>query len=120
MEDPDEVVLGSGYPATPGPAAGARDMLQAAADLVNPRAAARELPWLAGELLKIAIGRSDLAFEEKDSRFRDATWRDNQAFRRLGMSYRLYEQWTDRIVEAAGGPWERQARARYLASINTA
>jgi polyhydroxyalkanoate synthase subunit PhaC len=119
MEDPDEVVLGSGYPATPGQAAGARDMLQAAADLVSPVAAARELPWLAGELLKIAIGRSDLAFEESDPRFRDATWRDNPAFRRLGLSYRLCEQWTDRMVAAADGPWERQARARYLANIVT-
>src|SRR5215472_18354268 len=107
MEDPDEVVLGSGYPATPGPAAGAREMLQAAADLLNPLAAARGLPWLGGELLKIAIGRSDLAFEEKHPRFRDATWRDNPAFRRLGLSYRLSEQWADRMVEAVDGPWER-------------
>jgi polyhydroxyalkanoate synthase subunit PhaC len=119
MEDPDEVVLGAGYPATPGPVAGARDMLQAAADLVSPVAAARELPWLAGQLLKIAVGRSGLAFEEKDPRFRDATWRDNPVFRRLGQGYRLYEQWTDRMAGAVDGPWERQARARYLANIVT-
>jgi hypothetical protein len=92
MEDPDEVVLGSGYPATSGQAAGARDMLQAATDLVNPVAAARELPWLASELVKITVGRSGLAFAEKDPRFRDPTWRDHPLFRRLGLTYRLCEQ----------------------------
>jgi polyhydroxyalkanoate synthase len=112
MEDPDDVALGSGYPAVAAQAAGARDMLRAAADLANPVAAARELPWLAGELIKIALGRSDLAYAEKDPRFQDVTWRDNPVFRRLGQSYRLYEDWTDRMVEAAEGPWERQARAR--------
>ena len=119
MEDPDDVALGSGYPAVAAQAAGARDMLRAAADLVNPAAAARELPWLADELIKIALGRSDLGYAEKDPRFQDVTWRDNPVFRRLGQSYRLCEDWTDRMVEAAEGPWERQARARYLANILT-
>ena len=118
MEDPHDVALGSGYPAAAGQA-GAPEMFRAAADLVNPVAAARELPWLADELLKIAIGRSGLEFEEKDPRFRDATWRDNPVFRRLGQGYRLYEQWTDRMARAVDGPWEHQARARYLASIIT-
>ena len=119
MEDPDDVALGSGYPAAAGQAVGAREMLEAAADLVNPVAAARELPWLAGELLKVALGRSDLEFAEKDPRFRDVTWREHPLFRRLGQGYRLYEEWTGRMVAAVDGPWERQARTRYLASIIT-
>src|SRR5258708_29044642 len=119
MEDPDEVTLGSGYPAAAGQAVDARGMLEAAADLVNPAAAARELPWLAGELLKIAVGRSDLTFAEKDPRFRDVTWRDNPLFRRLGQGYRLYEEGTDRMVEAGDGSWERQARTRHPANILT-
>src|ERR1022692_4649573 len=83
MEDPDDVALGSGYPAAAGQAVDARGMLQAATDLVNPVTAAREMPRLAGELLKIALGRSDLAFDEKDARFQDVTWRDHPLFRRL-------------------------------------
>jgi hypothetical protein len=67
MEDPDDVALGSGYPAAAGQTVDARGMLQAATDLVNPVTAAREMPWLAGELLKIALGQSDLAFDEKDA-----------------------------------------------------
>lgn len=119
MEDPD-VALGSGYPVSAGQALGAGGMLGAFADLVNPAAAARELPWLASELVKIGLGRSDLSFGEKDPRFKDATWRDNPLFRRLGQGYRLYEEWADHMVTAIEGPWERQARARYLANIITA
>ncbi len=117
MEDPDEVTLGSGYPT--GQAADALGLLESAADLGNPAAAARELPWLATEVLKIAFGRSGLRFDEKDPRFRDVTWRDNPLYRRLGQGYRLYEEWTDRMVKAVDGPWERQARTRYLANIIT-
>ena len=119
MEDPDDVALGSGYPAAAGQAVDARGMLQAATDLVNPVTAAREMPWLAGELLKIALGRSDLAFDEKDARFQDVTWRDHPLFRRLGQGCRLYEEWTDRMVGAVDRRWERRARARYLGSIVT-
>jgi polyhydroxyalkanoate synthase subunit PhaC len=118
MDSPDDVALGSGYPAAV-QAIDAFGMLQAAADLANPATAARELPWLAGELIKIATGQSDLAFAEKDPRFRDPTWQDNPLFRLLGQGYRLGEQWTDKMVEAADGPWERQARTRYLANIIT-
>jgi polyhydroxyalkanoate synthase subunit PhaC len=119
MEDPDDVALGSGYPAAAGRTLDARGMLEATADLVSPATAAREAPWLAAELLKIALDRSGLSFGDKDPRFTDATWRDNPVFRRLGLSYRLYEEWTGRMVAAVDGPWERQARARYLANIVT-
>src|SRR5436190_5603096 len=114
-----------GYPAasmagSEGPAAPVADpmeLLQAAADLANPLAAARQAPWLAGELLKIALGRSELEFGPRDPRFADTTWRENPAFRLLGQSYRLFEEWTGRMADAVEGPWDRQARARYLASI---
>ena len=38
------------------------DMVNALADLVDPAAVAREMPWLAGELTKIAFGQSDVSF----------------------------------------------------------
>jgi polyhydroxyalkanoate synthase len=95
-------------------------MLESAGDLVNPAAAARQLPWLTGELVKIALGQSDIWFDEKDKRFADVTWRDNPFYHLLGQGYRLYEEWMSRMVEAADGPWQRQARNRYLANIITA
>ncbi|HEY3034744.1 MAG TPA: alpha/beta fold hydrolase, partial [Streptosporangiaceae bacterium] len=79
--------------------------------------AAKQVPWLAGELVKIALGRSGIGFEEGDRRFADVTWQENLFFRLLGHSYRLFEEWTGRMAGAADGPWDRQARTRYLANI---
>jgi polyhydroxyalkanoate synthase len=80
----------------------------------------RNMPWLAGELAKIALGRSDLWFDERDKRFADKAWQTYPYFRMLAQSYRLCELWTDRMCQAVDGPWQRQARARFLASLATA
>jgi polyhydroxyalkanoate synthase subunit PhaC len=120
MEGHDDVTAESGYPAAVGQAADPFGMLKSAADLVNPVVAARELPWLAGEWLRVVSGQSNIWFDEKDSRFADVTWRDNLFYHRLGQGYRLYEEWMDRMASAVAGPWERQARTRYLANILTA
>ncbi|HEV2377583.1 MAG TPA: alpha/beta fold hydrolase, partial [Streptosporangiaceae bacterium] len=93
--------------------------LQPLADLLNPIAAARELPWLTTELLRIAAGTSDISFDEKDPRFEDVTWQSNPFYNRIGQGYRLFEQWFDRLAAATGGGWERQARARHAASVIT-
>src|SRR6266550_8224602 len=96
------------------------EMMRSAADLANPVAAAKQVPWLFNELLMMPLGRSSLTPEENDPRFADATWRENYFFRMLGSSYRLFEEWTSRMVEATDGPWDRQARTRYLANVVTA
>ncbi|HEY7016533.1 MAG TPA: alpha/beta fold hydrolase [Streptosporangiaceae bacterium] len=98
----------------------APEMMRSAADLINPVVAARHMPWLINELLLILLNRSGLTPDESDLRFADATWRENYAFRLLGSSYRLFEEWASRMVEATDGPWDRQARTRYLAYILTA
>jgi polyhydroxyalkanoate synthase len=120
MEDPEEVPAGAGYPGPVDQGLDLAGMLKSAGDLINPATAAKQLPWLTGELVKIALGHSDIGFNEKDPRFTDMTWRDNLFYRRLGQGYRLYEEWISRMIEAADGPWQRQARARYLANIITA
>ena len=104
----------------PGRALDPLEMLQSAADLVNPVAAARQMPWLTGELIKVPLGGSGVSFAEGDRRFADVTWQDNPFFRMLGWSYRLFEEWAERMAEAVDGPWDRQARTRYLANITTA
>ena len=60
------------------------EMLESAADLMNPFVGAKQMPWLAGELVKIPLGRSGVAFEEGDRRFADVTWQENLFFRLLG------------------------------------
>jgi polyhydroxyalkanoate synthase subunit PhaC len=118
MGYPDASMAQRGAP--PGQALDPLEMLQSAADLVNPVAAARQMPWLASELVKIPLGRSSIAFEEGDRRFTDVTWQDNPFFRLFGQGYRLFEEWNGRMVDAVDGSWDRQARTRYLANITTA
>jgi len=96
------------------------DMVGAMADLVDPAAVAREMPWLAGELAKIALGRSDLSPDERDQRFADEAWRTVPYFRTLGQSYRLFELWMNRMHDSVDGSWQNKARARFAADVISA
>ncbi len=40
------------------------DMVNAIADLADPAAVAKEMPWLATEITKIALGQSDISFDK--------------------------------------------------------
>jgi len=93
------------------------DMVNALADLVDPAAVAKEMPWVAGELTKITLGKSDISFDERDQRFTDEAWRTVPYFRMLGQSYRLFELWMNRMYESVGGSWQDKARARFTADV---
>src|SRR5450755_752342 len=93
------------------------DMVHAIADLADPVAVAKEMPWLAGELTKIALGQSDISFDQRDKRFADEAWRTIPYFRLLGQSYRLFEMWMDRMYQHADGSWQDKARARFAADV---
>jgi polyhydroxyalkanoate synthase len=93
------------------------DMVNAIADLVDPAAVAKEMPWLAGEMTKIALGQSDISFDQRDRRFTDEAWRTVPYFRTLGQSYRLFELWMNRMYESVGGSWQNKARARFAADV---
>ena len=96
------------------------DMVNAIADLADPAAVAKEMPWLAEELTKIALGQSDIAFDKRDKRFADDAWQTVPYFKLLGQSYRLFEMWMDRMYEHADGTWQNKARARFAADVITA
>ena len=117
-EPEPEVPVGGLMPTGPNP--DPSGMLQSAVDLLSPSEAARQLPWLVGELTKIALGQSDLEYGAKDARFKDPTWKANPAFLGLGQTYRLFEEWAGRMAGAVDTSWERKARAEYLANIMTA
>src|SRR5205823_5579748 len=51
---------------------------------LRPRRVAGRGAGLAGELAKIAAGRSEVGPAKSDRRFKDPAWSDNPAFRRLG------------------------------------
>ena len=92
------------------------DMVRAVADLVDPAAAAKEMPWLTGELTKIALGQSDISFDQRDQRFADEAWRTVPYFRMLGQSYLLLQQWMNKMYESVDGSWQNKARARFMAT----
>ena len=96
------------------------DMVNAIADLADPAAVAKEMPWLAEELTKIALGQSDIAFDKRDKRFADDAWQTVPYFKLLGQSYRLFEMWMDRMYQQADGTWQNKARARFAADVITA
>ena len=96
------------------------DMVNAIAELADPAAVAKEMPWLAEELTKIALGKSDISPEERDQRFADEAWRTIPYFRVLGQSYRLFEMWMNRMYESADGSWQNKARARFAADVISA
>ena len=96
------------------------DMVNALANLVDPAAVAKEMPWLAGEMAKIALGKSEIAFDKRDKRFADEMWRTVPYFRALGQSYRLFEMWMERMYQSVEGSWQNKARARFAADVITA
>ena len=96
------------------------DMVNALAELVDPAAVAKEMPWLAGEMAKIALGKSEISFDKRDKRFADEAWRTVPYFRALGQSYRLFEMWMERMYQSVEGSWQDKARARFAAAVITA
>jgi polyhydroxyalkanoate synthase subunit PhaC len=96
------------------------DMVNAVAELVDPVAVAKEMPWLAEELTKIALGQSEIAPDKRDQRFADEAWQTIPYFRLLGQSYRLFEMWMNRMYESADGSWQNKARARFAADVISA
>src|SRR5208337_3816339 len=96
------------------------DMVNAIADLADPATVAKEMPWLAGEMTKIALGQSDISFDKRDKRFADEAWQTVPYFRLLGQSYRLFEMWMDRMYQHTDGSWQNKARARFAADVITA
>jgi len=93
------------------------DMVNAIADLTDPAAVAKEMPWLAKELTKIALGQSDISFDKRDKRFADEAWQSVPYFRTMGQSYRLFEMWMERMYQGVDGSWQNKARARFAADV---
>ena len=97
------------------------DMVNALADLVDPAAVAKEMPWLAGEIARhpASVGR----------RSRSTSGTSASPMRRggpslisapLGQSYRLFEMWMERMYQSVEGSWQNKARARFAADVITA
>jgi polyhydroxyalkanoate synthase subunit PhaC len=71
------------------------------------------------ESAKVLAGRSKVAPEKGDWRFKDETWQENPAYRRL---MQLYLEWSStlmELVEDADVDWRNAQRARFAAEVLT-
>ncbi len=80
----------------------------------------REATILCAELLRIGIGRSEVAPQRGDGRFRDPAWEENPAYRRVVQAYLAACRTVDNLVDGAeGNDWRRAEKARFLLGILT-
>lgn len=93
-----------------------------AAVLRQGPAVGREALALAGELARVAAGRSEVVPEKGDTRFDDPTWTHNPLFDRLGRGYLALSRSVHDLVEelAASGDHRRAEQARFVTTILTA
>jgi len=106
-----ESSAGAAHRFTPG-AAGLRAAARLAA---RPDRLARRTAGLAGELAKIAAGRSEVAPQKGDRRFKDPAWTGNPVYRRLGQSYLASAATLDRLIGDADLDWADERRVRFAA-----
>ena len=94
----------------------ARASAKTAAKLAaRPNAVATRTLRLAADLGKIAAGRSDIAPDKRDRRFRDPAWTSNPAFRRLVQTYLATGRAVDGLICDAELDWVSERRVRFAA-----
>jgi class II poly(R)-hydroxyalkanoic acid synthase len=76
------------------------------------RIAARTI-GLGAELGRIAVGRSEVAPEKGDRRFKDPAWESNPAYKRLGQSYLAAGKTVDHLISEADLDWRTERRVRF-------
>jgi polyhydroxyalkanoate synthase len=106
-----DAVMGPGGRWVPG-LAGVKAVAKLA---TRPRTVARRGAGLAAELAKIAVGRSEVAPDKSDRRFKDPAWSGNPAFKRLGQSYLATAETIDTVLSEAGLEWADERRVRFTA-----
>jgi polyhydroxyalkanoate synthase len=76
-----------------------------------------EVRGLAAEIAQILAGRSQLEPARGDWRFKDPTWRENPAYRRLAQAYLAATQALERIPESEQLDWRTAERARMAVAL---
>ena len=75
---------------------------------------------LAGELARVAVGRSEIEAERRDWRFQDPTWTGNPGYHRLMQGYLAASEALGELAEQADLPdWRQRERARFLVTMLT-
>lgn len=82
----------------------------------QPRAVVDIASALLGEFVKITIG-DKVAATPTDTRFKDAAWRDNPLFRRMGQAYLAWSKSLDDWLARSNFDALDHARARFMLDI---
>jgi polyhydroxyalkanoate synthase len=96
-----------------------RDLAVAGRRAVAHSGAVRGSVRLSRESVRILAGSSEIAPERGDWRFRDPTWTDNPAYRRLMQFYLAWSKEVFDVVDGADLNWRDAERARFLATLIT-
>ncbi len=80
----------------------------------RPTTVARRAGTLAGELGKVAVGRSTIAPPRGDRRFSDPAWNDNALLKRVFQTYLATGQTAEDLLEDAELNWRDNARMKFL------
>ncbi len=90
--------------------------LKAAAKLAaRPDKVVSHTAHLTTELAKIAAGRSDVAPDRRDRRFKDPAWAGNPLYKRIGQSYLASAAAVDRLLCDIDLDWAEERRVRFVA-----
>jgi polyhydroxyalkanoate synthase subunit PhaC len=110
--------IGQGEPAaSPTP----RDLIGSLTSLLAQGSAlGSEAKSLGTEMIRIGLGRSEVAPKRGDSRFRDESWQNNPVYHRVEQSYLLACATTDKLVDTLDeSDWAHADKARFLTDIVT-
>lgn len=99
-----------------------QDVIAAASTLLarlvrRPRILSRHSLRFAGELARVAAGRSALAPASGDRRFNDAAWNDSAGFRRLLQAYVALTRALEGVVDEARLDPAATERARFVVAL---
>jgi polyhydroxyalkanoate synthase subunit PhaC len=81
----------------------------------RPGLVARRAGGLAGELARVAVGRSEREPAKGDRRFSDRGWRENWLLRRLLQGYLAVGETVDELISDADVDWQTERLARFAA-----
>ena len=79
----------------------------------HPQAVLRTVPGLGQELVKIALGRSQVAPEKGDKRFADPAWQQNPMFRATMQTYLTWGSGMERYLDNLDLPGMATERLRF-------
>jgi polyhydroxyalkanoate synthase len=86
---------------------------------VEPGAATATALGAGAELLRVAVGRSEVAPERGDRRFTEPAWRDNRVLHRLLQSYLVQREAAHRVIDEVELDAKSRVRAHFAMSLIT-